>query len=126
MTRWYWQQVGGLLIEEFQVVAQGDGNARRLVDALIVHGEPTRIAESRKFDVAGREVTVVQAKARRLGMPLMGQCLFSRDLLWNLGVSTIRSVALCTQDDVVLRPLLEQHDNCFVQVVPTEALTDIA
>ena len=118
MTRWYWQQVGGLLIEEFQVVSQIDGQGRRLVDALIVHGEPMRIAESRKFDVTGREVTVVQAKARRLGMPLMGQCLFSRDLILALGAKTVRSVALCTQDDAALRPLLEQHDNCVVEVIP--------
>ena len=63
MTRWYWQQVGGLLIEEFQVVSQSDRQGRRLVDGLIVHGEPTRVAVSRQFDVTGRDVTVVQAKA---------------------------------------------------------------
>jgi len=118
MTRWYWQKVGGLLIEEFQVVNQSDGQGRRLVDGLIVHGEPTQVAVSRQFAVTGRDVTVVQAKARRLGMPLMGQCLFSRDLIRNLGARTVRSVALCTADDLVLRPLLEQHDNCFVEVVP--------
>ena len=122
MTRWYWQQVGGLLIEEFQIVSLGDGQGRRLVDGLIVHGEPTQVAASRQFDVAGRDVTVVQAKARRLGMPLMGQCLFSRDLLRNLGARTVRSVALCTADDLVLRPLLERYDNCFVQVVPLQEL----
>jgi len=122
MTRWYWQQVGGLLIEEFQVVSQGDGQGRRLVDGLIVHGEPTQVAVSRQFDVAGRDVTVVQAKARRLGMPLMGQCLFSRDLLSNLGARTVQSVALCTADDLVLRPLLERHDGCLAQVVPAEVL----
>ena len=122
MTRWYWQKVGGLLIEEFQVVSQSDGQGRRLVDGLIVHGEPTQVAVSRQFDVVGRNVTVVQAKARRLGMPLMGQCLFSRDLLRNLGARSVQSVALCTADDLVLRTLLEQHDNCFVQVVPSEGL----
>ena len=118
MTRWYWQQVGGLLIEEFQVVSQSDGQGRRLVDGLIVHGELTQVATSRQFDVAGRDVTVVQAKARRLGMPLMGQCLFSRDLLRNLGARSVLSVALCTADDLALRPLLERHDSCCVQVVP--------
>ena len=123
MTRWYWQQVGGLLIEEFQVVSQSEGQGRRLVDGLIVHGEPTQVAVSRQFDVAGRDVTVVQAKARRLGMPLMGQCLFSRDLLQSLGARTVQSVALCTADDLVLRPLLEQHDGCLVQVVPSDGLS---
>jgi len=124
MTRWYWQQVGGLLIEEFQVVSQGNGQGRRLVDGLIVYGEPTQAAVSRQFDLVGRDVTVLQAKARRLGMTLMGQCLFSRDLLRNLGARSVRSVALCTADDLTLRPLLEQHDDCFVEVVPLGITTE--
>ena len=93
------------------------------MDGLIVHGEPTQVAASRQFDVASRGVTVVQAKARRLGMPLMGQCLFCRDLLRNLGARSVQSVALCTADDLVLRPLLERHDDCFVQVVPADVLS---
>ena len=34
---------------------------------------------------------------------------FSMDLIKKLDPSTIRSVAVCTQDDEVLRPLLEKH-----------------
>ena len=57
-----------------------------------------------------------QTKASRLGMNLMGQCLFSRDLVIGLGAKTVRSIALCTQDDFTLRPLLEQHQGCEVVV----------
>jgi hypothetical protein len=116
MTRWYWSQVGGLLIEEFMVVTRGDRQARRLVDGLIVLGEEQRIASEKSLDIAGRDVIVIQAKNRRLGMPLMGQCLFSRDLVRELGPSSVRSIALCTRDDVVLRPLLEAHEGCEVVI----------
>ena len=120
MTRWYWSQVGGLLIEEFMVVPRGPNQARRLVDGLIVLGEEARISDQRTFDIADRDVIAVQSKNRRLGMALMGQCLFSRDLVRPLGPKSVRSVAVCTQDDEILRPLLESHKGCEVVVYPGE------
>ena len=39
MTVWYWEQVGGTLIEEFLVVPKSDGQGRRVLDAVIVLGE---------------------------------------------------------------------------------------
>jgi hypothetical protein len=116
MTRWYWQQVGGLLIEEFTMVKASLTNAPRYLDGLIVLGEPTAIAESRSFDIAGRDVIAIQAKAKRLGMMLMGQCLFSRELLLAMSPRSVRSVALCRADDSVLRPLLEAHKGCEVAI----------
>ena len=116
MTRWYWQQVGGLLIEEFTLVKASPTNGRRNLDGLIVLGEPTAIAESRVFDIAGRDVIAIQAKAKRLGMMVMGQCLFSRELLLAMGPRSVRSVALCRADDSVLRSLLEAHEGCEVAI----------
>ena len=116
MTRWYWQQVGGLLIEEFPLVRVTSTNAPRYLDGLIVLGEATRVASKRTFEITGRDVIAVQAKARRLGMPVMGQCLFSRDLLMAMNPATIRSIALCTQDESTLRPLLEAHGGCEVVI----------
>lgn len=44
------------------------------MDAVIVHGSETRRADrSEAIDLTGKSITVVQAKARRLNMPLMGQ-----------------------------------------------------
>ena len=43
---------------------------------------------------------------------------FSMDLIKKLDPSTIRSVAVCTQDDEVLRRLLEKHKGCEVWVYP--------
>jgi hypothetical protein len=117
LTHWYWGKVGGLLIEEFPVVKKSPLQGKRFLDGLIVLGEPTSKTGSMEFDITGRDVIVVQAKAKRLGMYLMGQCLFSRDLVLGLGAKSVRSVALCTEDDSALRPLLEKHQGCEVVVV---------
>jgi hypothetical protein len=108
--------VGGLLIEEFRVVDSSPSQGKRHLDALIVLGEPKSISASKNFDITGKDVIVIQTKAKRLGMYLMGQCLFSRDLVLKLGVNSVRSVALCTEDDAALRPLLEAHEGCEVAV----------
>jgi hypothetical protein len=116
MTRWYWDKIGGLLIEEFPLVGSTPFQGKRHLDGLIVLNEPNSISDSKDFDVTGKDVIVIQAKARRLGMSLMGQCLFSRDLVLQLGARTVRSVALCTKDDSLLRSLLEAHAGCEVVV----------
>ena len=116
LTRWYWEKIGGLLIEEFPVVRAAPGQAKRYLDGLIVLGEPTSRTASQSFDLRGRDVVVIQTKAQRLGMYLMGQCLFSRDLVLEIGAKSVRSIALCTKDDAVLRPLLEAHEGCEVVV----------
>lgn len=58
VTRWYWQQIGGLLIQEFLLVRRGAGSAPRYADGLIVLGEPNRISAQRDFDLRGRDVVV--------------------------------------------------------------------
>ncbi|MBJ6979257.1 hypothetical protein [Luteimonas sp. MC1895] len=121
MTRWYWSQIGGLLLEEFLVVPRAPGQGRRLLDGLIVLGEPAAIAPpGTRFDVAGRDVVSVQTKNSLLGMYLMGQALFSRDLVRALGPKSVMSVALCSASDRVLTPMLEAHENCHVVVCPPE------
>lgn len=116
LTRWYWEKVGGLLIEEYPVVKASALQGKRFLDGLIVLGEPTARTSSQEFDLKGRDVIVVQTKAKRLGMYLMGQCLFSRDLVLQLGAKSVISIALCTENDLVLRPLLEAHVGCEVVV----------
>ena len=71
-----------------------------------------------EFDLAGRDVIAVQSKHRRLGMTMAGQTLFSKELLKRFQPRSIRSVAVCTADDAVLRPLLERHKGCEVWVYP--------
>jgi hypothetical protein len=80
MTRRLWQSIGGVLFEEFVAVAPGPNRGTRRLDGLLLPGELTRLAERGEVpDLAGREVVVIQAKASRLGMNVLGQALFSKN-----------------------------------------------
>lgn len=115
----FWQSVGGTLVPEFQAVERGPGVGRRLLDALILPRLPLRQAHWREVSIDGEDVIAVQAKAHRLGMYLMGQALFSAELLRSrFRPRSIRSVILCSADDSVLRPLLARYPEVEIVVVP--------
>jgi len=56
-----------------------------------------------------------------MGMYLMGQTFFSAELVRRFRPASIRSIALCTADDSVLRPLLERYPGIEVIVLPAES-----
>ena len=121
MTRWYWRELGGLLVEEFCLVDRAPSCSGRWVDALVIPGREKRIAKrGETIDISpGERVVLIQTKNSRLGMSVMGQTLFSAELLrLRFPAAQIESVALCTNDDSVLRPLLEAHTGCRVVVAP--------
>ena len=123
MVRWYWDQVGGTLIEDFIAVKREGDRGQRLLDAVILHDGKHRIVRSKDFDrslIRGQDVTIVQAKAKRLGMAQMGQALFSIGLIEPFEPSSVVSVALCSEDDALLRPMLEAHEGLKVVVCPAE------
>lgn len=127
MTRWFWEQIGGTLVEEFPAVLP-KGNpliGRRLIDGLVVPDGERRIAAAHEIAIEGRDIVLVQAKAMRLGMYLMGQTLFSMELMRTFHPRSITSVALCAKDDEVLRSLLEAHDGCRVVVCPAEVVAKV-
>ena len=41
MTLWYWQQIGGALVEEYPVVSRSSTQGNRQLDGLIILGEET-------------------------------------------------------------------------------------
>ncbi len=136
LTRKYWEDnwknKGATLIEEFPAVREKrkDGcQGRRLIDGIIVlddmdgEGEllPPKIGlevdgkEQRKGDgskrpvkIKGRDIIVVQTKAERLGMNLLGQAFFSKFLMKEFNPKTIRSVAICIRCDDVMKDLAEK------------------
>jgi hypothetical protein len=118
MTRWYWQQVGGTLIEEFIAVERTPTCGRRVLDGVIIKGGEYRIAKQSEVSLDGKDIIVVQTKASRLGMYLMGQAFFSAQLIRRFMPRSVVSVALCSKDDSVLRPLFEQYPNMKVIVCP--------
>mgnify|MGYP000613148226 CR=1 FL=1 len=124
MTRWFWREVlkRGTLIEEYVAVEEAaDGsNAPRYMDGLVILDGPFEISNDVLRDIAEKDVVVIQSKNKRLGMYLMGQTLFSRDLILAKGAKSVRSVAVCRKDDKVMRPLLLSHKNIEVHFCPPE------
>lgn len=69
------------------------------------------------MSLGGKDIICIQAKRGRLGMYLMGQALFSKQLLEEgFRPRDVLSLARCTVDDNILRPLVERHENVRVVV----------
>jgi nucleoside phosphorylase len=119
MTRWYWRQIGGTLVEEFVAVRRTATCGPRLLDGVIIKDGEHRIARQSEVTLEDKDVVVVQTKIGRLGMPVMGQAFFSAQLIEVFNPRSVTSVALCGRDDSVLRPLFEQYGNMQVVVCPS-------
>ena len=109
MTEAFWEGYArGAYVPEYCIVRPSSHCGVRLVDAVILPDEPHGRAKFQDYDKrAGRNVIVVQAKARRMGMYLMGQALFSARLVIAQGAKSVRSILLCTESDSALLPLLK-------------------
>lgn len=124
MTEWFWREVlkQGTLIKEYVAVVRGedDSNAPRFMDGLVVMDGPFKISDEIRMEITGKDVVVIQSKNKRLGMYLMGQVVFSRELLLKKGAKSVRSIAVCRKDDKVMRELLEAHPDIKVAFCPAE------
>ena len=113
LTHRYWNSVGGTLMERVsRVTGLIPTQGQRLLDGVIVLGGPKRMmerAEHAEQDLRGKDIIVVQTKVGRVGMYLLGQALFSRELMRAFGPRIVMSVAVCEQDDATLRPLAEKY-----------------
>jgi hypothetical protein len=118
LTRKYWQEIGGTLIEEFVMVRKSQDNGIRLLDGIIILNGENKILKQKEISLEGKDIIAIQTKSKRLGMNLMGQTLFSEQLLRKYhNPKSIVSVALCTKDDIILRPLLENYPNMKVVII---------
>jgi hypothetical protein len=124
MTEWYWREVlkKGTLIKEYIAVERTkDGsNASRYLDGLVILDGTFEISDDVKRDITGKDVVIIQSKNKQLGMYLMGQALFSRELILKKNPQSVRSVAVCRKDDKVMRAHLEAHHGMEVRVCPAE------
>ena len=109
LTRRYWQSVGGALIEEFPAVLRTESSAQRLLDGVIVLCQAKAIVKHSDIDIKGKDIIVIQTKASRLGMNLMGQAIISAKLMERFEPRSIRSVAIYTAGDKVLEALLPEY-----------------
>ena len=107
MTEGFWEsQAPGLFIAEFPLVRAAADRGARLVDGLILPDEPNGRGKWRDHvSLTGRRVIVIQTNAKRMGMYLMGQALFSARLALSSGAASVRSILLCHKADSALLPL---------------------
>lgn len=108
LTRRFWREAGGTLIEKFPAVRRSKTNGVQWLDGLIVLGGKKRIAQPDEIEIAGQDIIVVQTQVSRLSMPLAGRALFSAKLMKRFKPASVQSVAICTKGDSVLEPLLKQ------------------
>lgn len=113
----YWQRVGGTIVFEFPMVRGSATCGKRHLDALILPNGETKIANAQDVSLAGEDIIIVQAKDNRLGMYLMGQAVFSVELMRSFNPKSIRLIALCTKDCSVLRPLLNKFPEVEVVII---------
>ena len=118
-TRKFWEITGGLLIEEYLAIPSSKDKSigKRVIDGVIVLGEPTSSQVGGSFDFKGRDIIAVQTKANRLGMYLMGQAYFSREILKRFKPKSISTVAICAKGDVEMEKLC-QKENIDVVIIP--------
>ena len=112
LTLRYWDSVGGILMLEFCAVRESKHRGRRFLDGVIVLGEPKRLLsrdEHASQAIRDKDIIVVQTKASRVGMYVLGQALFSKELMRAFNPRSIRTVAICKRDDEVLRPLADKY-----------------
>lgn len=109
LTRAYWQDIGGTLIEEFRMVKRSDNQGQRLADAVILPNEETITAHWSEVEIEGKDIIVVQTKAYRLSLTLMGQIVFSVELMKQFNPASVKGVVLCTANDEALYPLLKGY-----------------
>jgi hypothetical protein len=116
MTEGFWQAVvPGAFIAEYPLVRKASDRGERRVDALILPDERHGRARAVDFpDLHGRNVVIVQTKAGRMGMYLMGQAVFSARLATMKGAAHVRSILLCHDSDAALMPLLAPFPNVEV------------
>lgn len=111
-TRKYWQSVGGYLIEEFHAIKASRNKqiGKRLIDGVIVLGEQQGSQVGGQYDLVDKDIIVVQIKASRLGMYLMGQAYFSAQIMKRFKPKSIRTVAICGQPDLEMEVLCRESN----------------
>ena len=120
MTRAYWETVGGTLVEEFCAVNRSNTCGQRLIDGVILPNLETKIVKATDFDkniIEGEKIIIVQTKAARLGMNVLGQAFFSAELMKRFNPKSILSVALVIESDSVLQPIFESFPNMKIVVI---------
>ena len=83
---------------------------------MIVLGEKTDKQSGGTHDLTDKEIIVVQTKAKPLGMYLMGQALFSREIMKRFNPKSIKTVAICSKTDSELEKICSKYDIDVIEI----------
>jgi hypothetical protein len=109
LTRAYWEEIGGTLIEEYCAVRKTPTTGRRLIDGVVVTDGEQRIQRGGRPSLTGHDVVCIQSKLSAT-VTLVGQAIFTPKLLclsWQ--PRSIRTVAIYNWDDPVLTEIMRLH-----------------
>ena len=122
MIDWFWEQVGGMLIEDFQIMPESTGQDRNLIATVIILDEPKRkMTAGTPLNLEGREVIVVRTKNRHINMSIILQTVFSAQLIKRFrNAHKVQPVILCTIKNHILESILKANGGCRVVVCPPE------
>jgi hypothetical protein len=125
-TRRYWESIGGLLIEEYLVIPPSNDKriGKRLIDGIIILGEEKSRRNGGTFNFKGRDIIAIQCKSTRLGMYLMGQAFFTREILKRFKPKSIKTVAICGKGDTEMETLCKK-ENIEVVIMPDFEKNDL-
>jgi hypothetical protein len=121
-TRKYWEATGGFLIEEFLAIPPSRDKliSKRLIDGVIVLGVNKGVQVGGTYSLEGKDIVVVQTKSNRLGMYLMGQAFFSKQILRRFKPASIRTVAICDKADKEMELLCKANEIEVVVIKDSE------
>lgn len=124
-TRKFWSNQGGLLIEEFHAISSDSKRniGKRVIDGIIVLGETTSMQSGGTHQFEGKDLIIVQTKPGRVGMYLMGQAYFSREIMRRYSPRSLRTVALCGAHDPEMEALCADA-GIEVFVIPDDELLE--
>lgn len=120
----YWKEIGDTLMLEYSAIKATDTNGLRILYGVIVLGNEKKIAKAKDVDVTNKDIIVIQTKKNRLGMYLMGQAFFSREIMKRHNPHSIRTVAICGKGDSEMEAICREF-NIEVEVFPDNAKNDI-
>jgi hypothetical protein len=112
----FWEEVGGTLIREYIMVPNSKSSSIRKADAVIIRDTKKIEEKNTEKSVENRDIYVVQAKNSNLGMSVMGQALFSLELMREKKPHSIKSVILCSGGDEKLEKLLDAHKDIELRI----------
>ena len=111
-TEWYCKQLNGHTVYEFLAVQQNttENKSRRLVDAVVINpGSGYMKVKGADASMGEQDVVIVQTKAKRLSMSVIGQALCSIELLKVFGPRSMKSVIVCKETDAALEPICDLY-----------------